>query len=57
MQPKRKASLTHRIICGMLCTEEGAPVIARGKAWSWASAHGRSTRALFHVLAQTNFRK
>ena len=57
MQPKRKASLTHRIICGLLCVEEGAPIMGRGKPWSWATDFGRSTRTLIHVEAQTGFRK
>jgi hypothetical protein len=57
MQPKRKASLTHKIICGLLCVEDGAPIMARGRAWRWTTPYGRSTRTLLHVEAQTGFRK
>ena len=70
--PKRKATLTHELITGMLDVPETAFFgyrkgpqhtatadgdATRSRSWTWASQFGRSIRTLIHVLAQTGFRK
>lgn len=55
--PKRKAPLTHALICKLLRTQDSMPTGKRGAAWRWASHFGVSTKALYHTLAQTGFRK
>ena len=54
---KRKSPLTSLIITGILAVPEDAPIMGRGRAWSWGTILGRSVRTLMHVLAQTGFRK
>ena len=54
---QRKAPLTHALITAMLAIPNEAPVLKKGAEWRWDTMYGRSTRTLFHVLAQTGFRK
>ena len=54
---QRKAPLNHQLITAMLAVPNGAPIRKKGGKWRWDSSFGESTRALFHTLAQTGFRK
>lgn len=71
MVPKRKATLTHQLITGMLDVPDDAQFsyhshaggdadghnVRRSRPWTWSTLFGRSCRTLIHVLAQTGFRK
>ena len=55
--PQKKAPLTHALICALLAVPEDAALNFHGRVWSWRTDFGQSTRALWHTLAQTGFRK
>ena len=55
--PKRKAPLTHLLITSLLSLHD-APILKKGAVWNYSSSiYGVSIYTLWHVLAQTGFRK
>ena len=57
LTPQRKQPLTRGLITAMLAIEDGAPIMEGGRAWTWRTAYGVSTKACIHTLAQCGFRK
>jgi len=55
--PTRAIPMSHAHICSILSIPSGEPILKGGKSWDWDTPYGRSTRTLFHVLAQAGFRK